>query len=200
MDVKQNRRVEQGEATRALLVRAARELFAARGYANVGTEEIVRGAGVTRGALYHHFSGKADLFRAVVEEVDRDLMARLASVAADAADPLDAMRRGAAAFLDACLDDEVQRITLIDAPAVLGWAQWREIGAQYGVGLVEGVLAAAMDGGQIERQPVRPLAHVLIGALDEAALMVARADDVAAARAEVGQIVDRLVEGLRPRG
>ena len=199
MDVK-NRRVEQGEATRAQLVRAARGLFATRGYANVGTEEIVRAAGVTRGALYHHFSGKADLFRAVVEEVDRDLMARLASVAADANDPIDAMRRGAAAFLDACLDDEVQRITLIDAPAVLGWAQWREIGAQYGVGLVEAVLGAAMEAGQIERQPVRPLAHVLVGALDEAALMVARAEDVTAARAEVGQIVDRLVDGLRPRG
>src|SRR5919198_641246 len=178
MDVKPNRRVEQGEATRAQLVRAARE---------------------TRGALYPHFSGKGDLFRAVVEEVARALMARLASVAADAADPLDAMRRGAAAFLDACLDDEVQRITLVDAPAVLGWAQWRENGAQYGVGLVEGVLAAAMEAGQIERQPVRPLAHILVGALDEAALMVARAQDVDAARAEVGLIVDRLVDGLRPR-
>src|SRR5918911_333409 len=99
MDVKQNRRVGQGEATRAQLVRAARGLFAARGYANVGTEEIVRAAGVTRGALYHHFAGKADLFRAVVEDVDRDLMARLAAVAADASDPIDAMRRGAAAFL-----------------------------------------------------------------------------------------------------
>ena len=198
MDVK-NRRVEQGEATRDHLIRAARGLFATRGYANVGTEEIVRAAGVTRGALYHHFAGKADLFRAVAEEVDRDLVARLASVAANARDPLDAMRRGAAAFLDACLDDEVQQITLIDAPAVLGWAQWREMGAQYGVGLVEGVLAAAMDAGQIERQPVRPLAHVLIGAMDEAALMVARADDVAVARAEVGQIVDRLIEGMSPR-
>jgi AcrR family transcriptional regulator len=199
MDVKPNRRVEQGEATRAQLVATARGLFATRGYANVGTEEIVRAAGVTRGALYHHFSGKAALFRAVVEEVDRDLMARLAAEAAGATDPLDAMHRGAATFLDACLDEEIQRITLIDAPAVLGWAQWREIGAQYGVGLVEGVLSAAMEAGQIERQPVRPLAHVLIGALDEAALMVARADDVAAARAEVGEIVDRLVEGLRPR-
>src|SRR2546423_14950594 len=128
MDVK-NRRVEQGMATGAHLVGTARELFAARGYADVATEEIVRAAGVTRGALYHHFRGKEDLFRAVFEEVERDLTERIAQVAFAEQDPWKLIRAGAAAFLDACLEPEAQRIALMDAPSVLGWEEWRERGA-----------------------------------------------------------------------
>jgi AcrR family transcriptional regulator len=188
---------QRAEATRAALVTAARRLFAQRGYAAVGTEEIVRRARVTRGALYHHFRDKDDLFRAVVEEVERELTERIAERAAAAADdPLGAMQAGAQAFLDASLEPAVQRIILLDAPAVLGWEAWREIGERYGLGLVQGVLEAAMEAGAITRQPARPLAHVLIGALDEAAMYVARAQDVQAARAEMGATVERLLEGL----
>jgi hypothetical protein len=93
----------------------------------------------------------------------------------------------------------VQRIALIDAPSVLGWEAWRELGMRYGLGLVEGALAGAMDAGALERQPVRPLAHVLVSALDEAGLLVARADDVEATRAEMSAMLRRLLEGLRPR-
>src|ERR1700716_3383957 len=130
-------KAEQSEATRAALLGAARPLFAERGYAAVATEQIVRAAGVTRGALYHHFDGKEELFAAVYEEVEADLVAELGQMAAEAADPLDALHLGAAAFLEACRRPEVQRITLIDAPSVLGWERWREIGLKYGFGLIE---------------------------------------------------------------
>jgi AcrR family transcriptional regulator len=193
------RKAEQTAATRAALIAAARELFAQRGYGAVGTEEIVRAARVTRGALYHHFAGKEDLFRAVFEEIEAELAQQLGAVAAGASDPFEALRLGAGAFLDACNEPAVQRIVLIDAPSVLGWEQWREIGERYGVGLVQIALQAAMDAGAIERQPLRPLTHMLLGALDEAALYVARAEDQPKARREVRKTVERLLEGLRPR-
>ena len=191
-------KAEQSEATRAALMGAARPLFAERGYAAVATEEIVRAAGVTRGALYHHFAGKEELFAAVYEEVEADLVGEIGQVATEAADPLDALHLGAAAFLEACRRPEVQRITLIDAPSVLGWERWREIGVKYGFGLIEEVLKAGMEQGVIERQPVRPLTHLLLGAMDEAAMLVARSDD-AELREQVAASIDRYLDTLAPR-
>jgi AcrR family transcriptional regulator len=203
MNVKDDRprslKAEQAEATRAALVDAARTLFAERGYANVGTEEIVRAARVTRGALYHHFTGKDDLFRAVVELVEAELTQRIAEQAADAGaggDALAALRAGTDAFLDASVEPEVQRILLLDAPAVLGWEAWHEIAERYGLGLTMAVLQAAMDAGAIGERPVRPLAHILIGALDEAAMLVARAADPVAMRRDVGDTIEALLGGL----
>jgi AcrR family transcriptional regulator len=193
----QTRKAQQSEATRRVLMAEGRRLFADRGYAGVGTEEIVRAAGVTRGALYHHFVGKEQLFRAVYEDVERELVQRVAADAATAGDPLEALHAGVQAFLDACGDPAVQRIALIDAPSVLGWEQWREIGLRYGFGLVQSALEAAMEAGLIERQPPRTLAHLLLGALDEAALLVARADDDGRTRREVGQALTRHLDALR---
>jgi AcrR family transcriptional regulator len=187
---------ERAEATRAKLIAAARRLFAARSYAGVGTEEIVRAAGVTRGALYHHFAGKPDLLEAVYEQVEGEITQKIATGALAGSDPLEALQAGSEMFLDVCLEPEVQRIVLLDAPAVLGWERWREIAGDHGLGLIEAALGAAMDAGQIARQPLRPLAHVLMGALDEAAMLVARADDTEAARAEVGATLASLLEGL----
>jgi AcrR family transcriptional regulator len=193
-------KADQAEATRAALLEAARELFAQHGYAGVATEEIVRSAGVTRGALYHHFAGKLQLFEAVYELVEQSLVERIASSAmSGAGDPLAALRAGAQAFLDACEDPAVQRIALLDAPSVLGWERWREIGLRYGFGLVRGTVQAAMDAGLIERQPVDPLAHLLLGAIDEGAMLIARAHDGGATRAQVGDAVERLLERLHPR-
>lgn len=192
-----SRKAEQAEATRSALIKAGRELFAQRGYAGVGTEEIVQRARVTRGALYHHFRGKEDLFRAVYEELERELVEQIADRASTAKDPFEALKAGHRAFLDACEDPAVQRITLLDAPSVLGWEQWREIGMRYGFGLVRGTLDAAMDAGLIERQPVVPLSHLLLGAIDEAAMVVARADDDGKTRREVGAALDRFLEMLR---
>jgi AcrR family transcriptional regulator len=193
-----SKHAERSEATRAALVAAARPLFAKRGFAGVGTEEIVRAAGVTRGALYHQFRDKEDLFAAVFELLESELAQRTAAAAgaSGTTDPLTELRVGAGAWLDACTEPEIQRIVLLDGPAVLGWERWREIGTRYGRGLVEAVLQAAVDAGRLAPQPIRPLAHVLMGAVDEAALYVATADDPAAARVEVGAVLDHLITSL----
>ena len=189
---------ERTEATRGALIAAARPLFAERGYADVGTEEIVRAAGVTRGALYHHFESKRELFEAVYEEVEVELAQRIAAGAlqANASSPLEAMRAGTEMFLEASTEPETQRIVLLDGPAVLGWDRWREIAAAHGLGLIEATLAAAIEAGAINPQPVKPLAHVLMGALDEAAMLVARADDPAAMKVEVAGTLGALLDGL----
>jgi len=189
---------ERSQSTRSALIGAARLLFAERGYAGVGTEEIVRAAGVTRGALYHHFEGKRELFEAVYERLEVELAERIAAGAleANAASPLAAMRAGSEMFLAACAEPEVQQIVLLDAPSVLGWDRWREIAAEHGLGLIEATLQAAVDTGAIEPQPVRLLAHVLMGALDEAAMLVARAEDPETMRAEVGRTLNSLLDGL----
>jgi AcrR family transcriptional regulator len=186
----------RSEATRRRLVTAARMLFGARGYAAVGTEEIVRSAGVTRGALYHQFRDKAGLFAAVAEEVEKEIVERVAAGAGAAADPVDELRTGIRLFLDACAEPEVERIILLDAPAVLGWEGWRDLAARYALGLVQIALQAAMDADAIVPQPVDPLAHFIIGALDECAFYVARAEDPAAAREECVAIFDRILRSI----
>ncbi len=197
MNVKRTQ-AERSEATREALIGAARPLFAERGYATVGTEEIVRAAGVTRGALYHHFAGKRELFAAVYEQVEVELAERIAAGAleSNARSPLEAMRAGAEMFLAACTEPAVQQVVLLDAPAVLGWDRWREIAAEHGLGLIEGTLQAAVEAGVIAPQPVRPLAHLLMGALDEAGMLIARAEDPEAMRREVGRTLETILDGL----
>jgi AcrR family transcriptional regulator len=197
MNVKRTQ-AERSESTRSALIEAARALFAERGYANVGTEEIVRAAGLSRGALYHHFEGKRDLFEAVYERVEAELAERIAAgaLASSASAPLEAMRAGAEMFLQACTEPEAQQIALLDGPSVLGWDRWREIAAEHGLGLIEASLRAAIETGAIRDQPARPLAHVLMGALDEAAMLVARAEDPEQMRAEVGRTLDSLLAAL----
>ena len=190
-------RRERADATRRALLRAGRELFAERGFAAVGTEEIVARAGVTRGALYHHFADKRDLFRTVHEQLEQSLMADIGARIGGIEDPWELMVSGVRAFLDACVDPAVMRIALLDAPAVLGWEEWREIDARYGLGLVSFALHDAMDRGVLEPQPVRPLAHLLMGAMSEAAMLIANAEDPAAARDEVEAPLIALVDGLR---
>jgi AcrR family transcriptional regulator len=193
-----SRQAARSEATRAKLMRAARELFAKRGYARVGTEEIVTRAKVTRGALYHHFADKRDLFRAVVEELEVELVERIgaALTAAQPTDPIESMKLAVRTFLDSALDPGRARITLIDAPSVLGWAEWREIDARHGLGLASAALEGAMAAGRIPRQPVAPLAGILVAALGEAGIMVATAADPDAARAEVEAALELLIDGM----
>jgi AcrR family transcriptional regulator len=189
---------ERTAATQAQLLASARKLFADRGFADISTQAIVTAAGVTRGALYHQFGDKAALFAAVYEDVERDLVADIARQIAELqpSDPLEAMRVGARLFLDGCSAPEVAQIVLIDAPAVLGWVRWREVGMKYGLGVIEGMLAHAIAEGTIPDQPVRSTAHVLLGALDEAALFVSRAADHEQARRDVDDVCDRLLRGI----
>ncbi|HLX87971.1 MAG TPA: TetR/AcrR family transcriptional regulator [Acidimicrobiales bacterium] len=189
-------RAAQGLATRAALIGAARERFGAEGFAETSLDQIVTDAGVTKGALYHHFRGKEDLFAAVYEQVRRDVSDK---VAADfmRPDPWDALVCGCDLWVDAHLDPAVQRITLRDARAVLGWSVVRDVETRYGAVPLRGVLRRAMRRGVVEEQPLRPLALALMGALNEACLYVADADDPPAALAEVRELVRRLLAGLR---
>lgn len=192
---------ERTAATRSRLLEAGRQSFAREGFAAVSTQSIVDAAGVTRGALYHQFGDKAGLFAEVYEEVERDVVATITDkiAAAAPADQLTAMRTGARLFLQECSAPDVQRIVLIDAPAVLGWDRWREVGMKYGLGVVEAMLAAAMADGVIPEQPLLPTAHILLGALDEAALFVSRADDTDHALEQMYSVFDRLITGIAGR-
>lgn len=194
MEVKRRTQADRTAATRAALIAGARPLFAERGYADVSTPELAAAAGVTRGALYHQFGDKQGLFLGVVNAVEADVTARLgAQVAASgASDPASALRAAVDAWLDACEDPEVRRVLLVDAPSVLGWEALRDVALEHGLGLTEALLQAAIDAGQLVAQPVRPLAHVLIGALDEAALYVEGGGD----RAETAAALHGLLDGL----
>ena len=193
-----SRQAARSEATRAKLVEVGIELFSERGYAGVGTEEIVERAKVTRGALYHHFGDKRDLFRAVHEELEQRIVAGIGKAleADPREDPLEALEVAAGAVLDVALDSKIARVTLIDAPSVLGWEEWREIDVKYGLGLTEAVLGAAMASGRIRKQPVRPLAHLLVAAVGEAAIMVATADNPKRARKDLEPAMRSLLFGL----
>jgi AcrR family transcriptional regulator len=192
---------DRSAATREALIAAARRLFAAQGFAEVATDAIATEAGVTRGALYHQFADKVALFDAVVDAVEADIVARLAAQAAAAgvSDPVEAMRQSVRSWLEICAEPEIHRIALIDGPSVLGWARWREVCQRHVFGLVEVVLTQAMEEGRIRPQPVRPLAHVFMGASDEAALYVAEAADQARARAEMIEVLDQLIDGVTTR-
>lgn len=187
---------ERSATTRAGLLAAARELFAQRGFVATGREQIAERAGVTRGALYHHFGSKEQLFRAVVEQLEEEIGEQVMLAAARSLDASEQLRLGCMAFLDACLDPAVRRVVLIEAPVVLGWAQWREIDAQHGLSLVTHALEAVVAAGQMPPVSIEPLAHLLLGALNEAALLVAHAPKPKVARVEVGQTVELVLARL----
>lgn len=192
-----DRRAERGEATRAALVSAARELFTERGYASVGTGEVVERAGVTRGAMYHHFGDKRELFRAVYEQIEKEAVESTAARLAGIEDPWEVLVAGMRSYFDACTDPALMQIGLVDGPAVLGWQEWREIGTHYALGLTVFALQRGMDEGVVREANAKQLAHLVIGALGEAGLLLANADDPATAREEVERTVLVMLEGLR---
>ena len=198
MESKGRTQEQRSAATRQALIGAARRLWAARSYAEVGTPEIAAAAGVTRGAMYHQFADKAALFVAVVEAVEQDVVARLAEAvgASGAATPAAAIRATVEPWLDICVDPEVRQLLLLDAPSVLGWERCRDITQRYSLGMTERLLVEAMNAGQMAVQPPRALAHILIGALDEAAMVIATAEDRDQARADVGEVLRHLLGGL----
>ncbi len=166
-------RAQQREQTRQALVREGRRLFSALGYGSVGLSEIVRAAGVTKGALYHQFSGKADLFRAVLEQVQQEVAERIAETADVHEDPWDQLVSGCRAFLTVSTDPAIQRIMLVDGPAVLGWSEWRAMNETTSGRHLAQVLGDLIAEGRIAAQPVEPLTHLLSGAMNEAALWLA---------------------------
>lgn len=198
MEIKRRTQEERSAATREALITAARELWGERGYAEVGTPEIAKEAGVTRGAMYHQFADKAALFLEVVEVVEQDVMNRMATLVASsgATTPADALRAAVDAWLEVSGDPVVRQLILLDAPSVLGWAGFRDVAQRYSLGMTEQLLTEAIKAGQLAKLPVRSLAHVLIGALDEAAMAIATADDPKRARKEIRQVLRRLIDGM----
>jgi AcrR family transcriptional regulator len=198
MDGTRRTQAERAAETREALIEAARPLFAAQGFAEVALETIVRAAGVTRGALYHHFADKTELFAAVFEKVEGEVAARMgeAIAASNLTDPVEVMRLGADFWLDVCSDPEVQRIVLVDAPAVLGWARWTEIGDRYNTGMVRALLTSAVETGRIPPQPIEATVLTILGAMREATLYVARAEDHDQARKDAGAVMNRLIRAL----
>lgn len=189
---------DRSAATRDALIAAARRLFAAHGFAEVATDSIATAAGVTRGALYHQFADKMALFEAALDAVEADIAGRLAAevAAVGVSDPVEAMRQAVWAWLEMCTEPEIQRIALVDGASVLGWARWREICQRHVFGLVEAVVTQGIEVGRIRARSARPVAHVLMGASDEAALYVAEAPDQELARAEMIEALGQLIDGL----
>jgi AcrR family transcriptional regulator len=181
---------ERSDTTRAALTAAARELFAERGFHDTPAELVVRRAGVTSGALYHHFQDKRGLFRAAFDAVERSLAQRVAAAARLGRDPWDRLERGVVEYLRACPEPEVRRIVLQDGPSVLGWEEWHEMDAAHHLRPLAAALAASMRSGLMEARPPKPLARVLLGALTEAGL--AASDDAGGALETILWLLRRL--------
>lgn len=191
-------KIAQGEMTRAKLLDAARTLFGTQGYNDTSLDDVVAAAGVTKGALYHHFSGKEDLFRALFEQIKREV-SEMVGATFLGPDPWEALLDGCQAMVDAHLDPAVRQIVLLDGRSVLGWDRTREIESRYTAAVLRGALRRAMQSEVIERRPLRPLALMLNGALSEACFFVVDADDPDQAREEITELLTRLLEGLRRR-
>jgi AcrR family transcriptional regulator len=195
------RRAEHAADTREALIGAARRLFASQGFDGTPAEQIVTEARVTRGALYHHFKDKADLFRAAMAQAAGEVAAQLVDeqMAAEASSPLQEIRDGVAAFLDVCVSGgDFQRIVLVDGPRVLGAEAWEDLVDRYGRSLLEEWLTRCVEAGDLAVIPTTALARLVIAMLTEASLAIARADDPAGERAELGEVLDRIITGLRP--
>lgn len=193
-----SRREEYSEATRRALLRAGRKLFATQGYAETSVSEIVKTARLTGGALYHHFRDKKQIFQAIVEEIEQEIMEK-ADAAAAHHDPWDGLLAGIEAMLDASIAADVQRIGFVDAPVVLGPELAREIEARHGYGKLRKSLQRIIDAGLMQRRSLDLLGSILLGCLHESAMAIARADNVPAARRQASQILRELLGGLRTK-
>lgn len=192
---------ERSERTRGVLTAAARDLFARAGYAETSTNAIVAAAGVTRGALYHHYADKAALFEAVYRDLQRELAAdALAAAQAPGLSPRDRVRAGLHAYLDHALRPEVQRIALTDAPSVLGWQRWRAIDREHSLGLLMTGLGAARDAAGHADPPepdaVARISDILFSVLNEGSFLIASAPVAATERVRVGRLLDRVLDSL----
>jgi AcrR family transcriptional regulator len=191
-----SRRVARGRATRDQLIEVATRLFAERGYEDTSIEAVLTAAGVSRGALYHHFAGKDALFEAVVESVENRIMAELTTAVDGVRDPLAILTAAVLAWIDLAGDPVIQRIILIDAPSVLGWDRWRAMDEQRTFGTARGLLQAVSDSGGLRPELVDPFAHMILAAVDEIALVIARAEDPEAAMANGRAAVEELLRRL----
>jgi AcrR family transcriptional regulator len=189
--------MERAETTRGALVAAAGELFAERGYNQVSADSVARRAGVTSGALYHHFRDKRDLFKGAVEAAEAALAGRVAAAAGRGGDPWDRLRLGIVEYLEACAEPAGGHLLFLDAPSVLGGEEWRRIQTTHHLRPLRAALAGAMRAGLLERQAPEPLARLLLGALGEAS--IAPASEQAELRSAALWLLGRLGRLGRPQ-
>jgi AcrR family transcriptional regulator len=192
----EGKRAAQGRATRGQLIEVATRLFAEHGYEGTSIEAVLSAAGVSRGALYHHFPGKEALFEAVVVAVSDQVTVDLAAAVSGRTDPVDVMRTAALAWIGLAADPVIQRVVLVDAPSVLGWERWRDMDGGRTLGTLRATLQAVSDSGRLPSALVNPFSHMILAALDEIVLVVARADDPVAAVAEGRMAVEELLRRL----
>ena len=190
------KRAAQGRATRGQLIEVATRLFAEHGYEGTSIEAVLSAAGVSRGALYHHFAGKEALFEAVVSAVSEQVTVELTEAVRGCADPLDAMRTAAIAWIGLAADPVIQRVVLVDAPSVLGWDRWRAMDDGRTLGAMRAMLQAISDSGRLPAELVGPFSHMILAALDEIVMVIARAPDSTAAVAEGRMAVQALLDRL----
>ena len=189
-------RAVQGEATQKVLRREARKIFAKKGYSGANTNELVERARVTKGALYHHFTNKRELYQAVVEDMEQELVERIEAAATAAGagrDPWERLRAMCRAYLDSCRDPALARTLVLEAPVVLGWKTWCNLEQKYEVA----AFARCLNEASALQEPAETLAQVILGALTTGARVIATAADPEAARADVQKTIDRLIAGLR---
>ena len=196
MSIPVSKKVEQGQVTRQQLIDVATRLFAERGYEATSIEAVLAASGVSRGALYHHFASKDVLFEAVLETVEAEIARRIVAAAAGAKGAVAALRAGCVAWLRIAEDPAAHQIALIDAPSVVGWQRWREIDGRHGFGLLRQALGAVAAEGTIRLELVDVLAHMLLAAMLELALVVARSEDRVAALRAGEAAIDELLEGM----
>jgi AcrR family transcriptional regulator len=190
------KRAAQGRATRGQLIEVATSLFADHGYEGTSIEAVLAAAGVSRGALYHHFAGKEALFAAVLSAISDRVTAEVSEAIRDCTDPVEALHTAALAWIDLAGDPVIQRVMLVDAPSVLGWEQWRAMDEGRTVAAMRSMLQAVSDSGRLPQELVEPFSHMMLAALDEAAMVVARAPDSRAAAAGSRQAVEEFLNRL----
>jgi AcrR family transcriptional regulator len=201
MEVKDTRAAQAG-ATQKTLRDQARKLFAQKGYSGANTDELVKRAKVTKGALYHHFANKREIYLAVVEDMERELVERIEAAGAAARDPWKRLQAMCRAYLDACRDPNLTRMLVLEAPVVLGWKTWCNLEQKYEVAAFARCLKEAGEAGFNQRaggpaEAPETLAQVILGALTTGARVIATASDADRARADVEKTIERLLAGLR---
>ncbi len=187
---------DKGSSTRQHILAEATRLFTTHGYEETSIDAILKACAISRGALYHHFGSKDQLFEAVFEAIEEEVASATVAASRAAGDPAASLRAGCKVFLQMARIDRVRQIALIDAPSVLGWRRWREIEERHGFGMLKEGLRAATNAKGRKKEPVEELAHMLLASIIEAALLVTRADDPEAASRSGMAALDKLIDGI----
>ncbi|MET0134828.1 MAG: TetR/AcrR family transcriptional regulator [Kibdelosporangium sp.] len=192
-----SRRTDYSESTKQALVDSATELFTRNGYAATSLDAIVKRARVTKGALYHHFSGKQALFEAAFNQVEQRAMAQLGKAVDSGGSPWERALNGVQEYIKVCLDPAYQRLVIREAPVVMGMERWREAEEHFSFGIVKQVLEQLIEAGELTDVPVEVTARMMFASLSAGAAIIAEAGDPKKASAEVFTALVRMIEGIR---